>query len=274
LPPGHYTLEVQAISPNGLVSIPQTLKLHVQKPYYETWWFFLCCLFCVSLLIYAAHAYRVYQLKKEQRIRRQLADDLHDNIGNKLNIISILAQKIANKPSNVPDDGKNTALRKLVAASRDTLSALHIMIWAVDAKKNRLSDLITRMQDFADDYLIPLQIQCAFSIPGELPSANLKLKIRHHLILLYQETLTNMVKHSNPEKIAVQIRLVDGVHLWLGITATLNRQTGTETHTTFSSNRGEESIKHRLQQINGRLELRESNSGQQKLVFYISNIFE
>lgn len=274
LPPGYYTLEVQAISPNGLVSNIQTLKLFVQKPYYETWWFYLCCLFGVSLLIYAAHAYRVYQLKKEQRIRRQLADDLHDNIGNKLNIISILAQKIADKPGNSLADGKNTALHKLVAASRDTLSALHIMIWAVDAKKNRLSDLVTRMQDFADDYLIPLQIQFAFTLPNELPSANLKLKIRHHLILLYQETLTNMVKHSNPEKIVVQIRLVDNVHLRLSITANLNPQAGTETRTTFSSHRGEESIKHRLQQINGRLVLRDSNPTQQKFVFYISNIFE
>lgn len=274
LPPGHYNLEVQAISPNGLVSNIQTLNLHVQKPYYETWWFYLCCMLVVSLLVYGAHYYRIFQLKKEQRIRRQLADDLHDNIGNKLNIISILAQKIADRPSSEPEDGKNAALRKLVAASRDTLSALHIMIWAVDVKKNRLSDLCTRMQDFADDYLIPLHIQFAFNFPGELPSANLKLKIRHHLILLYQETLTNMVKHSNPEKIVVQIRLVDGVHLWLGITANLNPQAGTETRTTFSSNRGEESIKHRLQQINGRLELRESCPTQQKFVFYISNIFE
>lgn len=60
LPPGHYTFEVLAANSDGVWSTaPKSLKIHIQTPFYKTWWFYLLCTIAVIALIYAWFRYRL-----------------------------------------------------------------------------------------------------------------------------------------------------------------------------------------------------------------------
>jgi hypothetical protein len=171
LPPGRYTFEAQSISPDGDISSPVFLSIFVAAPFYETWWFIVVVILLLLCVLYLSYRYRLQQILQEQHMRQQIADDLHDDIGNKLNIISIIAQRIVK--SHPKNDPQNEELSKLIDVSRNASRNLNAMIWSVDSKKDKLSSLFDRMQDFADGYLRPLGIKFNFIIKGSQQNKNI-----------------------------------------------------------------------------------------------------
>ncbi len=249
------------------------VSVHVATPFYEAWWFSALLLAAIIGIAYLAYLYRLRQLLKEQTIRRQIADDLHDDIGNKLNILSILAQKIAGNIRTGEATMQENNLQKLTEVSRDTLRSLHTMIWSVDPGKDRLQNLFSKMQDFSDDYMQPLNIQHGFLLPDPIPDRELNLKVRHHVMLIYQELLTNMIKHTNTRRIDTEISLPEGIHLEFTLKNEYNGSGG-KPAPTISANRGHASIERRLQFINGSVRhVTESETGQ-SIVLFIPNIFK
>lgn len=251
--PGEYTFEAQAIAASGHLGPPIRIMLHIQTPYYETWLFRALMLAALAALAWVVYRYLLWQARKEQIIRRQIADDLHDDIGNKLNILSILAQKAAREmPQSATPSAIDLTLQKLKHVSRDALRSLHTMIWSVDPGKDRLSNLFSRMQDFAGDYLPPLGIHYVFEAPDPAPDREINPKIRYHIMLIYQELLTNMIKHANPRKIVIQLRRQDSDSL---VVSLANEYLPVPEHPAFilSAHRGLASIERRLQQINGKI---------------------
>ena len=272
LPPGQYVLEVQIWLPGGYFGETEKLTLTVRAPFYETPWFILLLFLASLLFAHRVYLWRVRRVLKEQEIRRQIADDLHDDIGNKLNIISILAQKIARLQQPAGQEPYNTALQKLVGVTRDALLSLHTMIWTVDPNKDKLLDMLVRMEDFADDYLHPLNISYFFRFPEMIPGREINLKMRHHLILIYQELLTNMIKHSPPKQVVFQITLSESGRFELEM---LNEHIEkTNEYATISGHRGMESLKRRLQQVDGVIEQKEMAENLQRTALIVFNIFK
>lgn len=273
LSPGYYLFQVQAVSLEGHFGNWYTVPLFVATPYNETWWFKICIIGAIILVAFGAYKYRLRQIMKEQLIRQQVADDLHDDIGNKLNILGIIAQKVSAflKKNNAPLPSDDS-LEKLLNLSRESQISLITMIWAVDPSKDRLVNLIVRMQDFADDFVRPLVHQFAFTAPKVYPDRDLNLRVRHHLILIYQELLTNMVKHTQAEAISVEL-LLEGDKMVLTITnrhqANLNPP-----YLTTSGNRGQNTLNRRLKEINGTMEYQESVAGEQKIAVTVPKIFK
>ena len=272
LPPGSYVFEVQTWLPGGHLGEITRLPLTVSRPFYETLWFaallFAACLF----LAHQVYLYRVHRVLKEQAVRRQIADDLHDDIGNKLNITGILAQKIAGLHASPGTEAENDALRKLVTVTREALVSLHTMIWTVDPNKDRVGDLLTKMQDFAEDYLHPLSIACVFRLPSDIPDREVSLKVRHHLILIYQELLTNMVKYSTPYRLTFYIALLPSGLFEMEILNEHHRKT--IEYETISVSRGQESMRRRLSQIGGTLMQTEVAENLQKTSLTVFKMYD
>lgn len=269
LAPGQYGLEVQAIPADGRFAQPILVPVFVATPFYESWWFKLICLAGIIGIAYTAYLYRLRQLLKEQQIRRQIADDLHDDIGNKLNLIGILAQKIGKtQPENA---SPHSDMSKLTELSRNALRSLHTMIWSVDSKKDRLSSLITRMQDFADGYLHPLGIKFRFEVKEPIPLRNIDLNARHHIILIYQELLTNMVKYTHPVLIHIRVSLEkDSLKLQISNQHQASTDPDFSVH---SAKRGLGSIERRLNRIRGKFSWIETSEVQQEIMLIVPRIF-
>ncbi len=72
LPPGNYTLEVQARKYDSPWSAPATASFHVLAPFWMTWWFGLLSGLLILSLIFGSYRYRVRKIRKQNQMLEQL----------------------------------------------------------------------------------------------------------------------------------------------------------------------------------------------------------
>jgi signal transduction histidine kinase len=98
------------------------------------------------------HRYRVQQLLALVRVRTRIATDLHDDIGSSLSQISILSE-LARYRLDTGDSKAAQPLGGIATVSREMVAALSDIVWAINPRHDRLSDLAARMHRFAVDVL-------------------------------------------------------------------------------------------------------------------------
>ncbi|MFA7380354.1 MAG: two-component regulator propeller domain-containing protein [Bacteroidia bacterium] len=77
LPPGDYTFEVKAINADGYESEePTSISFAVEKPYWQSWWFYLLALLFTSGIVSVIFLIRIRSIRKrneDERIKADLA---------------------------------------------------------------------------------------------------------------------------------------------------------------------------------------------------------
>jgi signal transduction histidine kinase len=89
------------------------------------------------------------------------------------------------------------------------VSALDIIVWAVDPEDNTLESVADYLSDFTSDYLAHSGIACRFDIPVALPTIILNGRLRHDLLLAVKETLNNIERHAQATEVAFRITFAD-----------------------------------------------------------------
>ncbi len=69
LPPGDYCFELKTGLRNN---VNNKIRLHIEKPYWLSWWFFAIEILVVGVLFYLTIRLTVFQMRKKQLIREQL----------------------------------------------------------------------------------------------------------------------------------------------------------------------------------------------------------
>ena len=93
-----------------------------------------------------------------ERVRTRIATDLHDDIGSSLTQIVILSE-VAQQHVNGTDGLLAEPLTKITTVSNELVEAMSDIVWAINPKKDHLSDLVQRMRRFASDIFAPCQIR-------------------------------------------------------------------------------------------------------------------
>ncbi|HLP92715.1 MAG TPA: two-component regulator propeller domain-containing protein [Saprospiraceae bacterium] len=271
LDPGAYTFELQVLSEDGQRGRIMQLPIIVAKPYYETTWFRAFLALALFGFLYLIYRTRMNRLLYKQSVGQQIADDLHDDIGNKLNLIHLKAQNLAKYQTDNPET--SLELNKLMDISRNALRSLQNMIWSVDAKKEELSSLLLRMQDFADSFLRPMGTKVKFNLPAVVPTKNMNLHVRYHVLLIYQEILTNMVKFTQPVLVEVSITLEKNT-LRLIIKNTYSHVYKHEKDLFSIEKRGKTTIERRINRVKGQYFWKIQDENTQIVELAIPHVFK
>ena len=195
--PGSYRFLVRAISADGHVTDkPAVISFTIFPPVWQRWWFIALVALLVSALAYTLYRYRVAQLLKLERVRTRIATDLHDDIGASLSQIAILSEVISKRV------GKETSpvtepLSMIAGTSREMVDAMSDIVWAINPKRDHLSDLSQRMRRFASDILSARDIHFSFHAPDVEKKLRLGTDLRREVYLIFKESVNNMVKHAN-----------------------------------------------------------------------------
>lgn len=262
LSPGLHTLRIQARIPNGNWGPEFLLYLKVLLPWYLSWWFFLAASFFAGLVIFGYIRFRIARIKREYALRRQVSDDLHDDLGGRLYTLRILAGRLAAAVPEAPAEIQRLQTQ-FTELSQDTLRSVRNFIWAFNPKNDRLTDLAERMEDYAQTVIRPLIPVLTFQTRDLDLQKKIHPLIKHHTLLAFQEILNNMTKHTLPRQIDVLLS-ADRKGLLLTIENTCEPLN-------IAPEQGEgmgiESIKTRLQAIRGRLEWHEDGAVQKAQLF-------
>ncbi len=196
LKPGDYRFLVRAVNAEGALSeAPASAQFRVPAPFWQRWWFLALAATAMGLAVYGLYRYRVARLVEIERVRTRIATDLHDDIGSNLSLIAGLSRFLRDQIGE-RDPGAGERLSVIAQASSRSVEAMSDIIWAVNPRKDHLSDLSQRMRRFASDAFTARDIEFSFTAPDLRRHTRVDAETRREVFLIFKEALNNAVRHS------------------------------------------------------------------------------
>ena len=206
LPEGDYTFRVRAGNHfaewTGKESV---LHLHVDGPFWKKWWFFFLCFLFVAGSISFVYYVRLRQILKLQAIRNKISQDLHDEIGSSLSSIS-LSSEVA---KTIAEEKAPEAVELLASIGESARSAIENMsdiVWAINPKNDRFTNIMQRLQAFAQQLFDVKNIRLHFEVPDDVNGMKMSMQHRKNIYLVLKEAINNVAKYSQAENCFVVVQ--------------------------------------------------------------------
>lgn len=178
-----------------------------------------------------------FQLLRQARERLQwkIAQDLHDDIGGELARVSGVALMMRRTAQRLQDAAEGQAAveaapgtgssadpsgitraltaqleeraEQVGAMARSITSKMRDIVWAIKPEQETWADLEAYVRDAAQGLVGPRDIAFVMegTVDGEPPT--LSLDVRHHLVLIVKEAITNAVRHAGCSQITLTYAL-------------------------------------------------------------------
>jgi hypothetical protein len=206
LAPGSYHFMVRAERAENFASV----DFRILPRFWMTWWFRILLAWLAAaalyLFFYLLFRSRMRVVVERERLRMRIATDLHDDIGSSLSRIAIWSD-VAAKELERGAGSLSDPLKRIGQVSREALDSMSDIVWAVNPKFDRFSDLVTRMRCYVGDLSSDTGIPMTFDANGDHSDAAVGPELRRDLFLALKEMLNNAVRHSGCQKCAVLLLL-------------------------------------------------------------------
>lgn len=227
LPPGSYTFQVKASNNDGIWNqVPATISLEITPPYWRTWWFFALAIAVLGVagrLYYKSRVQtklnalmQVEKIKNAEtiKVRRRVAEDFHDQVGNQLASITVLVQLIQAKLST-PNHDVEELLQKLGQFTKKLFIGTRDFIWSIDPKSDRVNEMLIYIRDFGEELFeysnvnFHVETNNAFDANTQLP-----VGWSRHIVFIFKEALTNSLKHADCKNVYLNFNVTDHKYLF------------------------------------------------------------
>ncbi|MCW5909811.1 MAG: tetratricopeptide repeat protein [Cyclobacteriaceae bacterium] len=194
---------------------------------------------------------RTKRMLEMERMRNDIARDLHDDIGSTLSSINIISQ-LALKNAN----GSTPHFQRIAQHSSRLMESMSDIVWSINPNNDSLERVVAKMKEFASEILDPLDIAYSFQGEETLHALTLNVSQRKNLFLIFKEALNNAAKYSGASSINIgfafrenqlRVKVMDNGK---GFDATL-----------ASSGNGLTNMKIRAESIRGRLLVTSTQQG-------------
>ncbi|MGH7975207.1 MAG: ATP-binding protein, partial [Limisphaerales bacterium] len=279
IPPGKYTFHVRACNSDGIWNeTGATLALIVMPHFWQTIWFraltgtFAVALVAGTVLLATRRRmrFKLERIERQQALERErtrIAKDIHDHLGANLTRISLLSQSAHGELENPRQAAAK--LDRIYDTSRELTRSMDEIVWAVNPQHDTLDSLASYLGNFAQEYLVSLNIRCRLDVPLHLPHWPITAEMRHNVFLAFKEALNNVVKHSGADEVSILLATDhDGFHL-----ALRDNGKGFDPDTVSSRpgrGNGLKNMKQRLEKIGGRCEIQSAPGTGAEIKFFVS----
>ncbi len=259
VPPGTYRFRVMACNGAGEWSEKESSLALVLPPHlWETGWFRLTTLGVVLLLV-AGSVFLVLRVRHRRQLklleqrhavereRARIAQDLHDDLGTTLTQIDLLGA-LAARPGMPPAETLEQ-VELIQSKSREMVTALDEIVWAVNPQNDSCAALVTYLCNFAEDFFQKTSMRFRLDVAEDIPDTPLHSELRHHLFLAFKEALNNATRHSNATEIWLRFE-VNACQATL-VVEDNGRGFSPLTATSSPGGNGLRNMKLRLEQIGG-----------------------
>jgi ligand-binding sensor domain-containing protein/signal transduction histidine kinase len=225
LPSGNYLLEVMATDNRGSWSAnPVRYAFTIDTPFYKTVGFIgllLVLLIGATLLFFylrvrykVNHAMEVerIRLQEQEALRKEIARDFHDEMGNQLSrIINYVSLLRLNGKSGMT---QNDLFTKVENSAKYLYSGTRDFIWSIDPVNDELSKLFIHLKDFGEKLFEEKSIH--FRAYNEVHERiTLPYGFSRQANLIFKEAMTNSFKYSEAKNVALTLYQKDATfQLW------------------------------------------------------------
>ena len=244
LDPGDYILRAKAYHPmGGFCKKELSIPILIAPPFWGTWWFRTSLGALCLATGFGLHRYRLSKVLAIEKMRGQIASDLHDDIGSSLGSIALSCDVICGS-SRISEDEKGQ-LAGVSRIARETAEHLRDIVWLINPANDDLESFVLKLKHEASVLL--QQVRWTGAFHNTRIKATVDMQFRHHVYLIFKEILHNIVKHANATEVRIEVR-VDENSLFLEVS-----DNGVGIHSSPSNGLGMKSIRSRAEKIGGDL---------------------
>ena len=141
-----------------------------------------------------------------EKIRQQIASDLHDDIGSNLSSIALLAEL----GDSEADDEQlaREEFQEIKITADKTVESMRDIVWLIRPGQESWQDLIARFRETAAQLLRAHEY--SFDVQIRRLEEGVPLDIKRDLFLMFKEILNNIVRHAGATEVAIQMGLQRG----------------------------------------------------------------
>lgn len=225
LPPGKYVFKVMGSNTKGgWDTALATYPFSIQRPFYNTAWFYvLGFLFVgavVGLIVYLRIRHRIrqvmmlerFRIKEQENLRKEIARDFHDEMGNQLtriiNYISLL--RLKSEEVEVSNEGdavhhNHDLYNKVEDSAKYLYTGTRDFIWSIDPGNDELSKLFIHIRDFGEKLFEEKDIK--FRAYNEVKEkVKLPYGFSREANLIFKEAMTNAFKYSYAQNVSFTLK--------------------------------------------------------------------
>ncbi|MBI3481848.1 MAG: tetratricopeptide repeat protein [Bacteroidetes bacterium] len=136
-----------------------------------------------------------------EKVRNQIARDLHDDIGSTLSSINLISQvALQENPSR-----SILYFKKIGEQSAKTMESMSDMVWSINPDNDTLQKTVVKMKEFSAEILEPKNMGYQFQVDEKLNDVSLDVARRKNLFLVFKEAINNAAKYSDGTFVNVSI---------------------------------------------------------------------
>lgn len=135
-----------------------------------------------------------------EELRRQIAGDLHDEIGSHLGSIGLLSEAARRATDTGHAREDFTEIGRIAGRTNE---ALREIVWLLDPKPITRTELVTRMRETAPGLLVGMG--CRFESSAAFRPAPCPLEFARNVWMIFKEAVHNAAKHSGARNVCIRI---------------------------------------------------------------------
>ncbi|WP_080055429.1 ATP-binding protein [Spirosoma aerolatum] len=150
---------------------------------------------------------KLRRLEEAQKLRKQIAHDLHDEVGSTLSSISMLSGHTdALLRQNQPESAQKT-VQKIYTDARQILESIDEIIWTINPGNDSLHRIALRLREYAQPLMEAKGIVLHFSADSSLDDYPVSMEVRRNLYLIGKEAINNLIKYSQATQATIRFEL-------------------------------------------------------------------
>ena len=193
LPPGDYTLEFETINSDGKIKLNDLkIKIKIDAPFWKTWWFYSLLVLLTGGLLFWLDKTRMKRKETVQKMRSNIAGNLHEEINTALNNINILSEMARLKADKEPQKSKEF-IEQIHSKSHRMIIAMDDMLWSISPENDSMEKTVARMQEYIDSMNNRRGTQNKMLVDDKVRLLNLDMQFRHEAFLLFKESINELM---------------------------------------------------------------------------------
>ena len=204
LPPGNYTFQVKSDNGEAGMAKITTLKISIRTPYWKTWWFYSVLVLLIVAFFYWDDKERMRRKATLQKMRSNIAGNLHEEINTALNNINVLSEIARIKADKDPEQSI-TYINEIHRKSHNMIIAMDDMLWSIDPANDSMAKTIARIREFADALRNREGVIIHLQTDEKVISLQPDMIVRHEVMIIYKLSLRLLVEELKAPQTSIQL---------------------------------------------------------------------